>query len=106
MTTQELELFDRIEARSPADLLRSTATVVWFFLIAATVVSWALGTDHGFVDDHTVASITILVVAFVKVRFIGLYFMDLKDAPLLLRALIEIYCLAVCALVIGFYLAA
>lgn len=98
--------FEPIDARTPADLLRSSATVVWFFLIAATIVSWALGTDHGFVDSHTAASVTILVVAFVKVRFIGLYFMDLKDAPLALRVLIEIYCVAVCALTLGFYLAA
>jgi hypothetical protein len=44
-------------------------------------------------------------VAFVKIRFIGLYFMELKDAPPMLRALIETYCFIVCGLVIGFYLA-
>ena len=104
MTTHILE-HEHVDARTPADLLRSSATAVWVLLIAATVASWALGTDHGFVDSHTAASITILVVAFVKVRFIGLYFMDLKDAPLALRAIMEFYCVAVCALVLAFYLA-
>lgn len=50
--------------------------------------------------------VAILLVAFVKIRFIGLYFMELKDAPLVLRALLEGYCLIVCGLLIGFYLAA
>jgi len=91
-------------APAPADLLRSSATVVWLFLVAATVVSWALGTDHGFVDDTTAASVTVLVVAFVKVRFVGLYFMELKDAPVLLRALLELWCIAVCCLTLGLFL--
>lgn len=93
------------DARTPADLLRSSATAVWLFLVAATVVSWALGTDHGFVDNTTAASVTVLVVAFVKVRFVGLYFMELKDAPLPLRALLEVWCVVVCCLVLGFFLA-
>jgi hypothetical protein len=97
--------YEHVEARTAADLLRSSATVVWIFLIAATMVSWALGTDHGFITDHVTASVVILVVAFVKVRFIGLYFMELKDAPLVLRALIEFYCVAVLAVTLGFYLA-
>ena len=93
------------EARSTADLLRSSATLVWLFLVLATVASWALGTDHGFVDNTTAASAIVLVVAFVKVRFVGLYFMELKDAPLPLRALLEVWCVVVCCLVLGFFLA-
>lgn len=94
-----------LEARSASDLLRSSATAVWLFLVAATVASWALGTDHGFVDNVTAASVTVLVVAFVKVRFVGLYFMELKDAPLPLRALLEAWCLVVCGLTVGLFLA-
>jgi len=86
-------------------LLRTKATPVWGVLIAATIVSWWLGTDHGLgSDDHQVASTLILLVAFIKVRFIGLYFMDLRDAPIVLRALFEGYCIAVCTLVLGMYL--
>ena len=96
----------RVEANRPVDLLKSTVTVVWVVLIAATIVSWALGTNHGFVDDDTSASVVILVVAFVKVRFIGLYFMELKDAPTPLRLLLEAYCLIVCAVVLVFYFVA
>lgn len=93
------------DTRSTIDLFRSSATAVWVFLIAATVLSWALGTDHGFVDNHTTASTIIMVVAFVKVRFVGLYFMELKHAPLALRLLLEAWCLVVCVVTLGFYFA-
>ena len=106
-TPSASESFDAAhpDVRTPAELLRSSASAAWAFLVVATVVSWALGTDHAFVDSMETASLIVLVVAFVKVRFVGLYFMELKDAPLPLRALIESYCLVVCCLTIGFYLA-
>jgi hypothetical protein len=109
-TAQDPTAFDSFDTvhpdvRTSAELLRSSASAVWAFLVVATVVSWALGTDHGFVESTRAASLAVLVVAFVKVRFVGLYFMELKDAPLPLRALIEAYCLVVCCLTIGFYLA-
>lgn len=96
---------NRIETLSAAVFVKSSATLVWIFLIAATVVSWLLGTDHSFINSHTTASVIILLVAFVKVRFIGLYFMELKDAPLPLRLILEGWCLIVCGLVVGLYLA-
>jgi Prokaryotic Cytochrome C oxidase subunit IV len=92
------------DVRNHAELFRSAATTVWCFLIAATVVSWALGTGHRFVADHTAASTVILVVAFVKIRFVGLYFMELKDAPVPLRLVLEAWCLVVCGLTVGFFL--
>ena len=71
-----------------APLLRTRTTAVWLLLTAATVLSWALGAHHGL-------AIAILVIAFVKIRFVGRYFMELRDAPLALRAVFETYCLAV-----------
>jgi caa(3)-type oxidase subunit IV len=88
-----------------ATLFRTPATAVWLLLIVATIASWVLGTDHG-ISDHTAASIAILLIAFVKVRFVGLYFMELRDAPAVLRTLFEAYCLIVCtALIVLFVLA-
>lgn len=84
-------------------LLRNVITAVWGALIAATLVSWWLGTDHG-VDDVRTASVAILLVAFVKVRFVGMYFMELRHAPLPLRLLFEGWCAAVCTTVIVMYL--
>jgi len=88
-------------------LLRTRATGVWLVLILATLTSWRLGTDHGFGSHsgHSVASSVIVLVAFVKVRLVGLYFMELREAPIALRGLFEGYCLVVCALVLTMYLA-
>jgi Prokaryotic Cytochrome C oxidase subunit IV len=47
--------------------------------------------------------VLILLIAFVKVRFVGLYFMELREAPMLLRGLFETYCIGVCALVISMF---
>lgn len=88
-------------------MVRSRLGMVWLFLIGATLLSWWLGTDHGLSsgDDHRFASIVIIAVAFVKLRLVGLYFMELRDAPLALRTIFEIWCVAVFALVTGMYLA-
>jgi hypothetical protein len=86
------------------ELARTRATGVWFVLIAATAVSWVLGTDHG-IDNHRVASTAILTVAFMKVRFVGLDFMELRDAPLVLRRVFEAYCAVVLSAVLVLYLA-
>ena len=86
-------------------MLRTPATLVWAILVAATALSWALGTGYALPNhDHTTSSVLILVVAFVKVRFVGLYFMELKDAPLPLRGVFEAYCLIVCGLIVGMFL--
>jgi Prokaryotic Cytochrome C oxidase subunit IV len=87
-----------------ADLVRTRVTGIWLILVAATTVSWLLGTDHGLGNQgHRPASTVIFLVALFKVRLVGLYFMGLRDAPPVLRGLFEGYCLAVCALLIGFY---
>jgi heme/copper-type cytochrome/quinol oxidase subunit 4 len=79
--------------------------VVWGILIAATLLSWYLGADHG-IHNHRVATTVILLVAFVKIRFVGLYFMELRDAPSRLRTLFEAHCLMVCTAMLTVYLAA
>jgi len=88
-----------------APLLRSKITAVWILLVAATLLSWWLGTDHGFgADDHQAAAVIILLVAFFKARLVGSYFMELRDAPPALRWSFEAYIGAVCALLVGAYL--
>jgi caa(3)-type oxidase subunit IV len=86
-------------------LLRTPATAVWVVLILATVVTWTLGTNHGFAN-HTLASTVILLIAFIKVRLVGLYFMELRGAPTVLRGLFEAYCAIACTVVVGVFLLA
>lgn len=85
-------------------LLKTRVSLVWLGLIAATLISWRVGTEHN-LSAH-LATVIVLLVAFTKIRFVGLYFMELRDAPLPLRAIFEGYCLIVCATLIIMYLAA
>jgi Prokaryotic Cytochrome C oxidase subunit IV len=82
-------------------LLRARSTLVWLALVAVTVVSWAVG------SDHTVGSsvgVVVLAFAVIKVRFVGLDFMELRNAPLLLRAMFEAYCVVLWCVLAGMYL--
>lgn len=85
-------------------VFRTRASAVWFVLVALTVVSWALGTSHGVAGNHELASLVIIVVAAFKIRFIGLYFMELRDAPWALRGAFEGYCALLPILLGAFYL--
>jgi hypothetical protein len=87
-------------------LLRSRITAVWSLLIFATLLSAWLGTGHGLGAgaDHTLATLAIIVVAFLKLRCVGLYFMELRHAPPALRAVFEGYVAVVCGVLIGLYL--
>jgi heme/copper-type cytochrome/quinol oxidase subunit 4 len=87
-----------------APLLRGPITAIWGLLIGMTLISWWMGTNHG-VNSEQTASVLVLLVAFFKVRFVGLYFMELRDAPLPLRGLFEGWCAVVCTTVIVMYLA-
>lgn len=56
--------------------------------------------------DHRLASVAILLIAFIKVRLFGMYFMELRDAPNVLRGLFEAYCLVVCTLLLAVFICA
>jgi heme/copper-type cytochrome/quinol oxidase subunit 4 len=86
-------------------LLRARFTAIWVLMIVATLLSFWLGTDHG-LSSAEARTVLIMVVAFVKVRLVGLYFMELREAPTMLRALFEGYCVLACAVLLGFYLIA
>jgi Prokaryotic Cytochrome C oxidase subunit IV len=84
-------------------LLRSRITIIWFALLLMTVFSWQIGADDVF--SHHLTTILVLLVAFFKVRFVGLYFMELRDAPLPLKLIFEGYCVVVCLVLVTMYLA-
>jgi hypothetical protein len=83
-------------------LLRNRISLIWLVLIAATLISWWIGT--GDAGNPQLGTAAVFVVVFVKVRLIGLYFMELRDAPLPLRLLFEGYCLIVCSTLLAMYL--
>jgi hypothetical protein len=82
--------------------------VVWFFLVLATVISWWLGTAgtnrDGVSHEHELAGVAILVISFIKIWYIGMYFMELKHAPFWLRSMFDVWCVGVCAGMLGVFL--
>lgn len=92
-----------VSTATTASIYRGAVLYVWVGLVAATLLSFWLGNDHGISSDPARNSL-LLVVAFLKVRFIGLYFMELKDAPWALRGIFEFYCVALCSVLGGWIL--
>lgn len=84
------------------DLLFSRISIVWLLLVAATLVSWELGHGVG-IDSATLAGAAILLVTFIKLRFVMLDFMELRGAPRWMRTAGEGWIVLVCALLIGLF---
>lgn len=82
-------------------LVRNRAGVSWLILVAATLASFALGADHG---TGSLVAVAVLAIAAIKVRLVGLDFMELRHAPIPLRVAFEVYCVALWALLSGLYL--
>jgi hypothetical protein len=62
------------------------ASATWAALMAATGLTWWLAADHqaGANSGHVLAAMAI-PVAFLKVYLIGMEFMEVRGAPLVLR---------------------
>lgn len=81
----------------------SRTSLVWVLLVTATLLSWALGHGAG-VNDARAAGVAILVLTFIKVRFVILEFMEIRSAPIWMRAVGEGWIVLVCALLIGLFI--
>jgi len=77
-------------------------TGMWVALIVATLVSWTLG-QSDWLGSTRRTSIAILIIAFLKIRYVILDFMELREAPLIMRMVAEAWVLIVCATIIAFY---
>lgn len=86
-----------------SSLLLSRTTLIWFFLLGATLLSWEMGHGIGF-DEVKHASIAIIAVSFVKVRFVMQEFMELRHAPLFMRLLADGWVILITLVLIGLYL--
>jgi hypothetical protein len=84
-------------------VLRNRISLIWLVLVVATLISWWIGAGDA-ANPH-LGTAVVLIVAFFKARLVGLYFMELRDAPLPLRLLLEGYCLTVCMTLLVMYFA-
>lgn len=81
--------------------VRNRAGFSWLLLVAATVISWAVGAEHG---TGSMVALIVLAIAALKVRLVGLDFMELRHAPIPVRAIFELYCFVIWAVLCGLYL--
>jgi len=76
-------------------------TLVWLGLLAATALSWKIG--HGSWGDARNAGVVILAIAFLKIRFVILDFMELRHAPLGMRMAGEAWVICIGGVLIALY---
>ena len=85
-------------------VLRERVTWVWLALIVLTcATTWGLSTD---LFSPVVAVVGNFLIAAVKVRYVMLDFMELRDAPIPVRVVFEAWPFAVAAIILGFWFAA
>ncbi len=84
-------------------VLRERATMVWLGLMALTcVTTWGLSKD---MFSPAVAVVGVFLIAAVKVRYVVLDFMELRDAPIPVRLAFEAWPFVVAAVILGFWFA-
>lgn len=88
-------------------LLLKPITAAWLLLMLATGLSWWLGQDHGLSGnqegDYRAISCGLILIAFIKVRIVIRYFMEVRKAPLALRSICDAWVVLVCAVIIYLY---
>lgn len=78
------------------------ATVVWLVLLAATVLTAVVGLEQAGTSQSV--GLLLMGIAFVKLRLVGIHFMELGTAPLPLRLVFEGYVVAVFVVLVTLYL--
>lgn len=81
-------------------VLKNPAHRAWLVLLMATALTWYLGEVGA---AGTTAIVAMLLIAFVKGRLVILDFMELRDAPLMWRVLLEGWLILVSSLILLAY---
>ena len=88
-------------------LLLKPASAAWLLLMLATCLSWWLGQGHGFnapqTSDYRLISSGLILIAFIKVRIVIRYFMEVRQAPLALKLVCDAWVVLVCGTIIYLY---
>jgi len=80
------------------ELLVNRLTVTWSALVILTLLSFTV--LQGF-QPYQLAGAAVIVVAFVKARLVGLEFMELRKAPLVLRLMFETWIVLICSTIVA-----
>jgi len=74
-------------------------------LVVLTTLSYWLGTGHT-IHEADVVGVLVLVLAYIKARFVMLHFMEVRFAPVAFRAALEALLAVLLAAFVGFFLLA
>lgn len=83
--------------------MRSRPVAIWLLLVAATLFSLSLFAAFSPYHGAHYVSYAVLSIAFIKARFIGLDFMELRSAPRPLRLAFEVWLLVVAGTLMALY---
>lgn len=87
---------------SMAAYLNHPATAIWALLFGATCLSWFLGSNTA--SNAAFGAMGIIVIALIKIRFVIMNFMEIRDAPPPWRWIFEAWLLMTGTAMIAFYL--
>lgn len=78
-------------------------TFIWAFLVVVSCISWELASGFNFFSDTRLVACAVIVIAFVKTRFVLLDFMALKHAPIAARMFAEVWWIGNCVILTTLY---
>jgi len=87
-------------------LIRNPLTIVWALLTTVTLASWLIARDGGASHQiNTTLTIVVLSIAAIKAQLVIWHFMEVRRAPMWLKATTSGWVIALFALLFGFYFA-
>ena len=85
-------------------LIRNPLTIVWALLTAVTAVSWLVSRDGGAAHQlNSTVTTVVLLIAAVKAQLVIWHFMEVRRAPLWLKAVTGGWVIVVVAAMLGVY---
>ncbi|MBI3689682.1 MAG: cytochrome C oxidase subunit IV family protein [Mycolicibacterium aromaticivorans] len=85
-------------------LIRNPLTIVWALLTAVTVVSWVVSRDGGAAHQlNSTVTTVVLLIAAVKAQLVIWHFMEVRRAPLWLKAVTGGWVIVVVSAMLGVY---
>jgi hypothetical protein len=85
------------------NLIRTSTTAIWFLLVVATCISWWFGESPNADQYRIVTTVSVMFIAFIKIRFVIMHFMEVRNAPVVLVVLCNLWVVLVFMAVTGFY---
>jgi Prokaryotic Cytochrome C oxidase subunit IV len=87
-------------------LIRNPLTFVWVLLTTVTLASWLTARDGGASHQiNTTVTVVVLLIAAIKAQLVIWHFMEVRRAPVWLKATTSGWVLMLFALLLGFYYA-